>query len=173
MSIRTKWILTLGILLILVVGIAVYYTQQQGRHDKLSEDFSAAQQTLIMNSQQKGLLQNQLDVANLAYAEARAVFPDSSRSMDVEQALFGLAAETGVKINTLSCSAATAAQSGGYQVFAVSLGVEGRIEALLRFTAVLGYWLPSADIASVSLNTQDGGSAVLSMSLKVNALEAG
>ncbi len=54
MSIRTKWILTLGILLILVVGIAVYYTQQQGRHDKLSEDLSAAQQTLIMNSQQKG-----------------------------------------------------------------------------------------------------------------------
>jgi hypothetical protein len=173
MSIRTKWILTLGILVILLVGIAVYYTRQQDRHDELSEDLDQAQQTLIMNSQQKGLLQYQLDLANLAYAEGLAVFPDAGQSMDVEQALYGAAAESGVEITTLSCSAPAAAQAGGYQVFAISLGVDGQVEALLRFTAVLGYWLPSADIASVSINTQDGGSGTLSMSLKVYALEAG
>ncbi|MBM4444451.1 MAG: hypothetical protein FJ020_03990 [Chloroflexi bacterium] len=173
MSITTKWILTLVILVILLVGIAVYYTRQQDRHDKLSEDLDKAQQTLIANSQQKGLLQYQLDLANLAYAEGLAVFPDASQSMDMEQALYGAAAESGVEITTLSCSSPTAAQAGGYQVFAVSLGVDGQVEALLRFTAVLGYWLPSADIASVSMNTLDGGSGTLSMSLKVYALEAG
>ncbi len=140
----------------------------------MSQDLDSVQQTLIMNSQQKELLQYQLDVANLAYAEGLAAFPDSGQSMDVEEALFGAAAESGVEITTLSCSAPTAAQgTDGYQIFAVSLGVEGQVEALLRFTAVLGYWLPSADIASVSLNSQDDGSGVLSMSLKVYALEAG
>jgi hypothetical protein len=169
---KTKWILTLGILVILLVGIAVYYTRQQDRHDRLSEDLNTVQQTLIMNSQQKDLLQYQLEVANLAYADKTAVFPDSSQSMDVQEALLGAADEAGVEITLLGCPPAVMEAQGdtSYQVFLVSLGVEGEVEGLLRFVAVLGYWVPSADVASVSLNAYDDGSGILSMSLMVYAL---
>ena len=169
---KTKWILTLGILVILLVGIAVYYARQQDRHDRLSEELNTAQQTLIMNSQQKDVLEFQLDVASATYADKVTVFPDSSQSMDVQEALLGAADETGVEITTLSCPPAVTEKQGdtSYQVFVVSLGVEGEVDALLRFVAVLGYWVPSADIASVSLNAYDDGGGILSMNMKVYAL---
>jgi len=169
---KTKWILTLGILVILLVGIAVYYSSQQDRHDRLSGDLDTAQQTLIINGQQKDLLEFQLDAANAAYADKVAVFPDSSQSMDVQEKLLGAADEAGVEITTLGCPPAVTETQGstGYQVFLVSLGVEGEVDALLRFVAVLGYWVPSADITSVSLNAYDDGGGILSMNLKVYAL---
>ena len=169
---KTKWILTLSILVILLVGIAVYYSGQQDRHDRLSEDLGTAQQTLIINSQQKDLLEFQLDVANAAYADKIAVFPDSSQSMDVQEKLLGAADEAGVEITTLGCPPAVTEAQGNtsYQVFMVSLGVEGEVDALLRFVAVLGYWVPSADIESVSLSSYDDGGGIMSMNLKVYAL---
>lgn len=173
MSIRTKWILTLSILVILLVGIVVYYTREQDRHDRLTKDLSEAQQTLIMNSQQKDLLQYQLALANLDYAESLAAFPDPSESMVIQQALLGAADEAGVAVASITTSDPREEQVAGrtYQVFSVQVSALGPMENVLRFVGVLGYWLPTASVESAGATLDDSGNAALTMSVQVYAFQ--
>jgi Tfp pilus assembly protein PilO len=175
MSIRTKWILTLSVLVILLVGIAVYYSRQQDRHDKLADNLDKVQNTLITNSQRKAILQGQLDLANLAYTDGLAVFPDSSQSMEIQQALLGAADEAGVVVASISTGEPKVEQVAGrsYQVFSVQVSAQGRMEDVLRFVGVLGYWLPTSAIDSTGVTMNEGGQAALTMSLQVYASQTG
>lgn len=173
MSIRTKWILTLGILVVLLVGIAVYYSREQAKHDRLSDDLGEAQLTLIENSQKKDLLQNQLALANVAYSESLAAFPDPSESMEIQQDLLGAADEAGVAVASITTSDPREEQVAGrsYQVFSVQVSALGSMENVLRFMGVLGYWLPTATVESTGVTLDDGGNAALTMSLQVYAFQ--
>ena len=166
--------MTLGILLILLAAAVILYVGQQARHNQLSSDLSDAQNSLITNSQNKDQLESQLREVTLTLSEAQAKFPTSDQSMTLQEALFGAADGAGVEISVLSCPPATAETQGSitYQVFAVTVSVQGDMDSLLRFVGTLGYWLPSASIESVSMNIPSGDQPTLTMSLKVYSLGA-
>ena len=167
-----KWILTLLILGILLVGTAYFYIGQQRSNSDLSGELSQAQQDLIVNSALKDQYQSSLRQSGLALSASKALFFTSSRSMAVEEALFGAADEVGVVITTVSCAAPRAEVQGQttYQVFSVGVNASGEVEKLRAFVGVLGDWLPSAKIISANVASAEEGSASLNLTLTVYAL---
>jgi len=166
--------MTLGILLILLVAAVILYVGQQTKHNQLSGDLSSAQDNLIANSRDKDQLESRLREVNLALSEAEAQFTTSDQSMTLEKNLFAAADGAGVEITTLTCPPAKPEMQDTitYQVFIVTVGVQGEMGSLLRFAGTLGSWLPSASIESMAVNTSSEGNETLSMNLKVYALGA-
>ena len=171
---RTKWILTLGILAVLIIGAGVYYGLQARDNGKLEDDLQTAQSKFLQNSVFKEQGVAEIAEADLDSFQLGLFFPRSNESMEIEEALFGAAAEAQVAISVVSCSDPNPQTVGstGYRVFAVSTAVRGTPEGLLRFVGVLGYWLPSADIVTVGLNMPAQGESTLSLSISVYTLAA-
>ena len=158
----TKWILTILILGVGVVLVVVFYAREQTRNSDLKEEVDNASTTLVQNSLARRDAENRLAMANLNLAELSVLFPSAKQSMDVEDALFSAAADSGVAISTISCPVprSVKAGAGSYQAFAVSVAVRGDREACLRLVGRLGFWLPTASIESLSVG-EDGASLSL------------
>ena len=170
----TKWVMILGIMLILLVATAIIYMGRQVKHNQLSSDLSSAQENLIANNREKDQLESSLREVKLALPALVAQFPTSDQSMTLQEALFAWADEAGVKITTVGCPPAKPETQGiiTYQVFTVTVGAEGERESLLGSVETLGYWLPSAGVESESVSTPSEGNATLNLTLKVYALGA-
>ena len=162
----TKWILTILILGVGVVLVVVFYAQEQTRYSDLKKEVDDASTILVQNSLRRRAAEDRLAMASLNLAELSAQFPSAKQSMDVEDALFSAAADSGVAISTISCPVprSVKAGAGSYQAFAVSVAVRGDREACLRLVGRLGFWLPTASIQSVAVN--EGG---MSLTLQVYA----
>ncbi len=162
----TKWILTILILGVGVVLVVVLYAQEQTRNSDLKQEVNDASTALIQNSLTRRDAENRLAVANLSLAELATQFPSARQSMDVEDALFSAAADSGVAIANINCPEprSVEANKSTYQAFKVSVSLTGDTESFLRFVGRLGYWLPSANIESVSLSGDS-----MSLSLQVYA----
>lgn len=155
----TKWILTILILGVGVVLVVVLYAQEQTRNSDLKDEVGTASSTLIENSLKKKAAESRLVVANLSLAELATQFPSAKQSMDVEDALFSAAADSGVTLVSISCPEPRDQTVGksSYQAFGASVSLTGDTESFLRFVGRLGYWLPSADIESVSVSGDSMG----------------
>lgn len=166
LSPMTKWILTILILGVGVVLVVVLYAQEQSRNTDLKDEVSRASSTLVENSLKKKAAESRLVVANLTMAELATQFPSAKQSMDVEDALFSAAADSGVNVVSISCPEPRAQTVGKstYQAFGASVSLTGDTEGFLRFVGRLGYWLPSATIESVSLSGDS-----MSLSLQIYA----
>jgi Tfp pilus assembly protein PilO len=153
LSPMTKWILTILILGFGVVLVVVFYAQEQTRNSDLKNEVGTASTTLVENSLKRKVSENRLAVANLSLAELATQFPSAKQSMDVEDALFSAAADSGVAITSINCPEprAETVNKSSYQAFGVSVSLTGDTEHFLRFVGRLGYWLPSASIESVSV----------------------
>jgi hypothetical protein len=171
LSATTKWILTILILGVGVVLVVVLYAQQQTRNNQLKSDINTADTILISNGAQKTTLQNRLLQANLDLTEVLTQFPSSTQSMDVEEALYAVAADAGVEMTSINCPAPveTDVQGTKYQVFSITVSLTGQTDNLLRFVGVLGSRLPSASVESLLLGAGDQEST-LSLVMKVYAL---
>ncbi|MBN2099087.1 MAG: hypothetical protein JW753_05760 [Dehalococcoidia bacterium] len=157
----TKWILTILILGVGVVLVLVLYAQQQTRNSDLKEEVNQASSALVENSLQRRASEEKLAVANLTLAELAVQFPSAKQSMDVEDALFSAAADSGLTVVSINCPEprAETVNKSTYQAFKVTVSVEGSTEDFLRFVGRLGYWLPSASIEAVTVS--DGLTVVL------------
>ena len=162
----TKWILTILILGVGVVLVVVFYVREQTRNSDLKEEVGNASTTLVQNSLVRRDSENRLAAANLSLAELAVQFPSAKQSMDVEEALFSAAADSGVAIASISCPESRSVVVGerSYLAFKASVSVTGDREYCLRFVGRLGYWLPSASIQSVSVSAED-----MSLTLNVYA----
>jgi hypothetical protein len=118
---------------------------------------------LITNSQQKDQLESQLRGVTLTLSEAKAQFPTSDQSMTLQEALFGAADGAGVDITTLSCPPAKPETQGTitYQVFMVTVGIQGQMESLLRFVGTLGLVLHFFDSGGVEGREEFGGGGLV------------
>ena len=163
-----KWILTLLILGVLLLGTVYFYVGQQRKNSDLNDELSQAQQDLIINSALKDQYQSSLRQSSLSLSASKALFFTSSQSMAVEEALFGAADEVGVVIETVSCAAPKAETT--FQVFSVGVNASGEVEKLLDFVGVRGDWLPSAKIISASVAIDEEGTSSLNLTLAVYAL---
>jgi Tfp pilus assembly protein PilO len=162
-----KWIVTIVILGIGVVLVVFLYAQEQSRNSQLKDQVNAASGTLVQNGLNKQGLEKRLIAANLGLVDLSAQFPSEKQSMDVEEALFSAAADSGVTVTNIGCPDPRGQQVGSntYKAFAASVDVTGTTEDLLRFVGRLGFWLPSAGIDSVSM-----GEGNMTVTLTVYAL---
>ena len=162
----TKWILTILILGVGVVLVVVLYAQEQSRNSDLKDEVNDASTILVEKSLERRALENRLAVANLTMAELATQFPSAKQSMDVEDALFNAAADSGLAITSVNCSepGSETVNKSTFQAFGVTVSFTGDTEGFLRLVGRLGYWLPSASIESVSLNFES-----MTLSLQVYA----
>jgi hypothetical protein len=161
-----KWIATIVILGVGVVLVVFLYAQEQSRNSDLKDQVNAASGILVQNGLKKQDLEKRLVVANLGVAELAAQFPSEKQSMDVEEALFSAAADSGVSITNINCPEPKALQVGSnsYKAYPATVSLTGDTQSLLRFVGRLGFWLPSAGIDSVSM-----GEEGMTVALKVYA----
>ena len=158
----TKWILTLVILGAGIALMVFFYTQEQSRNHQLQDQVDTAAATLVQNNLTMRDLEGKLAEAKLNLAEMQGQVPESVQTMTVEEKLYRAAADAGVEVTSVSMSDARNVKDTSYQAFGVSLSVIGGTENQLRFSGVLGHWLPTADILSASMSGE-GMSLVLNV----------
>lgn len=168
----TRWILTILVVGIGVVLVVVFYAQEQARNTRLKDEVSTVQRLLISNSLKKADLEARLVQANLSLAEARTRFPSIWQSMDVQEALYKAAADAGVGIVNIDCSPPASERVGGQEfgVLKTNVSVIGGSDQVLRFAGVLGYWLPSSTMETVSMG-REGEEISLVLTIKVYTTE--
>jgi hypothetical protein len=154
LSPMTKWILTVLILGVGVVLVVVFYAQEQTRNSDLKDEVDGASTTLVKNSLMRRDAENRLALANLTLADLATQFPSAKQSMDVEDALFSAAADSGLAILTVNCPEpqAVTVNNSTLRAFRVAVSLVGDADSFLTFVGRLGYWLPSASIESVSVS---------------------
>ncbi len=163
----TKWVLTILILGVGIIAAAYLYNQEQARNSQLQDQVDRAGADLVQNSLQRQDLSNKLAVANLALAEKKIQVPPSGQTMTVEEALCSAASEAGVELLTINCPEPQAETVNGvnYDVFNMTISLQGGPANLLYFTGHLGYWLPTSSMQSISL-----GENGMNVTAKVYAL---
>ena len=163
----TKWILTILILGVAVVLVVVFYAQEQARNSDLKKEVGTVSTALVQKSLERKALEGRLAVANLSMAELATQFPSAEQSMDVEDALFSAAADSGLTIASLNCPEPReqkVSTTSSYLAFEISVSLTGDADSFLRFVGRVGYWLPSASIESVSISGES-----MSLTMKVYA----
>lgn len=173
----TRWILTIGILAILLVGLGVNYTRQKTEQSELTANIAQAQQDFIRYTTQYSDQQKDLE-ARLSKVNPRLValqdeFESPTESIEISTALFEAADSASVTITGLSSSTPASEEINGigFRVFSLGITAEGEVVALLNFMANLGSRFPNSSISSASISVSQGTGS-LNLSLKIYAYEA-
>ena len=163
-----RWILTIGILAILLVGLGVNYARQIAEQSRLSADIAQAQQDFIKYAGQKEDLEARLSEANSRIASVQNEFRQYTESIEINETLFGAAEDANVTITRLSSSLPEKEElnSIAYQVFSLSITAEGEVVDLLRFMQKLSDRFPSSSTNSVGITVSEGKSS-LSLGIKI------
>lgn len=150
-----RWILTIGILAILLVSVGVVYNRQKVENTQLKSDIAQAQQQLNYNTAQKRELETRLSQASSQLSSYQTNFQKPTECIEIEEALFDTADAANVHISSLSSSgpASGKVQGVNYKVFSLSLSVQGsNMAALLNFMSKLSETFPNSSISSVSIS---------------------
>lgn len=161
------WIVAIAVVVILVITVGVLYNQQRSENVQLKSDVASAQLQLNYNTAQKKDLETRLSQANSEVSTYYAKFPKRTQSVEIEEGLFATADAANVHISSLSCSgpSGTAINGINYEVFSLSLSVQGsNMAALLNFMGKLNERFPNSSIGSVSIG-DSGKTLSLSMSI--------
>ena len=105
----TRWILTIGILAILLIGMGVMYGRQTAEQKELSANIAQAKQNLLKYTiqyptEEKKDLETRLSEARFRIADAEGEFPKPVESIEINTALFEAAEDANVTITKLSSS---------------------------------------------------------------------
>jgi len=171
----TRWILTIGILAILLVGLGVNYSRQKTEQSELTANIAQAQQELIRlieYTKQRNDLETRLSQANSRLASVKEEFHKPTQSVEISDVLFQAANDANVTITGLSSSTPASEKINDidFRVFSLSISAEGEVKALLNFMANLGNRFPNSSINSASISVSQGTGS-LSLSLKIYAYE--
>jgi len=173
----TRWILTVGILAILLTGLGITYARQMAEQRELNVNTAQARQDFIKyTTQRKELekgLETRLEQAKSSIASLQDEFRQYTESIGINRALFEAADNTNVTITKLSSSPPEEEELNGitYQVFTLSLSAEGKVVDLLNFIRKLSDKFPSSNINSIGITVSDEEGS-LSLSLKIYTYEA-
>jgi hypothetical protein len=172
----TRWILVIGIFAILLITAGVAYSRQQTEQTRLSISIAQTQQALAKSAgkytAQKKDLEARLSQAKSQIAAVKQEFRKPTESIEIDQALFGIADDANVTITSLTTSIPKDEELNGitYKVFSsVSITAEGEVVALLTFSKKVSNEFPAATIESASIKV--GGTNTLSLRLKIYAYE--
>ncbi len=180
LSKTTRWILTIGILAILLASLGIIYARQTTELRELNTSVAQAHQDFIKyTTQRKELeegLETKLGQTKSSIASLQDEFGQYTESIEINKALFETADEVNVTITELSSSPPKEEKLNGitYQVFTLRLAVEGKVVPLpdfIRFIMKLSDKFPSSDINSVKVTASDEEGS-LDLSMKIYTYEA-
>lgn len=179
----TRWILTIGIFVILLVSAGVIYSRQEAEQNQLSLDIAQAQQDFPKYSEEKKDLEMRLSQANSRLVSVQNEFRQYTESIEINEALFEAADEANVTITRLSSSPPADEELNGftYRVFSLSITAEGEVlPELLIFNRQLSQRFSAATIESVKINVPEAGEEgtsegkpTITLQVKVYAYEVG
>jgi len=176
-----RWILTIGILVILLGGLGLNYARQKTEQSELNANIAQAQQDFIkytMEHQaqqytaQKEDLQTRLNQANSRIASAQSALRQYTESIEINDALFEAADEANVTITSLTSSSPKVEElnSIACQAFTLSITAKGEVVALLNFVDKVSQRFSTSDINSVEIDVLEKPTIVLG--LKIYAYES-
>ena len=184
----TRWILTIGILAILLASLAVVYVRQTKELRDLNAGITQAQQNFDTYTAQQKDLEAKLNQVKSSVPALPGEFKSSLESIEISDALLEVADEAMVTITELSASLPDNEELNGitYQVVYIELTAEGKMVSTLNFVQKLGDRFPSSEIEQVEIKVTEGGEeeeeeeageeakeekASISLSLKIYAYE--
>jgi len=176
----TRWILTIGILAILLASLAVVYVRQTKELRDLNAGITQAQQNFDTYTAQQKDLEAKLNQVKSSVPALPGEFKSSLESIEISDALLEVADEAMVTITELSASLPDNEELNGitYQVVYIELTAEGKMVSTLNFVQKLGDRFPSSEIEQVEIKvTETEGEETaeekssISLSLKIYAYE--
>jgi len=182
-----RWILTIGILAILLGGIGVNYGRQIAEQRRLNADTAQAQQDFRKYDKyaaeyaaEREELETRLSQANSRITSPQSKFRQYTESIEIDEALFQAAEDANVTITRLSSSLPEDEELNGitYRIFTLSITAEGEVVALLNFSNKVSAGVSTATIESVKINVpevEEGESEEkpsITLGLKIYAYES-
>lgn len=193
----TRWILTIGILAVLLGGLGIYYLRQQTEQSALRAGLTQAQQNLIKYTSkytaqefeaQKKDLETRIDKASSNLAALQGEFESLLESIEINESLYATANQANVTITNLSSSLPeedqiTVPGDGEStedteqepiiipcRIFALRVAAEGEVVALLNFLDKLNQLFTTSVIDSVTIDVREEvteGEAIATMHLEL------
>jgi hypothetical protein len=167
LSKTAQWILTLGILVALLVGVVTVYGKQRAAQSDLNSELTRANQNFVQYTAQKGELQGRLSKANSDLSQLNEKFHLLTESVEITGAIFKAADDSNVDIGRIVSSPPANGGAGVYDVFSLSINANGGVVALLKFCGKLSETFPDSVINNVVINAGAGGAATITLALTV------
>jgi len=161
-----RWILTIGILVILLGGLGLNYARQKTEQGELNASIAQAQQDFIKYTRehpeqqytaQKEDLQTRLNQANSRIAALQGEFESPTESIEINDALFEAADEANVTITKLTSSSPKEEDIKGitYHAFTLSITAKGEVVALLNLVDKVSQRFSTSEISSVKIDVPE------------------
>ena len=172
LSKTAQWILTLGILVALLVGVVTVYGKQRATQGGLNSVLTQLNQNFVKYTAQKGELQGRLNKAQSDLSKLNEKFHLLTESVEITRAIFEAADDSNVDIVKIGSSLpAMGGEAGVYDVFSLTINAKGGVVALLKFCGKLSETFPDSVINNVVINVGEGEEATISVALTVYCYE--
>jgi hypothetical protein len=167
-----QWILTLGILVALLVGVVIVYGKQRATQGDLNSELTQLSQNFVQYTAQKGELQGRLSKAQSDLSNLKKDFRQSTQSVEITGAIFEAADDSNVVIGKIvSSPPAKGGEAGVYDVFSLTIDANGGVVALLKFCGKLSETFPDSVINNVRIIVGGGEEFTITLDLTVYCYE--
>ncbi len=191
----TRWILTIGIVAILLVGLGVIYSRHKVEQSELAANIAQARQDFTKYTTQKKDLEASLSKAKSRIATAEGKFHKSIESIEITTVLFEAADDANVTITELTSSlpeeevirteevkGSSKEEGVTFRVFSIKVTAEGEVVALLNFSRKVSENFDDYSIESVEIEVpqveeegegggEEPGKPSITLSFKIYAYE--
>src|SRR4030042_129652 len=170
MKIGRKALLVLGAVVIVaaIAVVGVLYSRQAGDRADLNDRLDRAQTLLPGLTASKNNLEDQLTSVQSSLETSAAKFPESVQSIEYGEYLFEIAADSNVKLDSLTFPKPAAATVGGVacSVVSLTLPVSGKLEHIIKFIDTIRSddRFASTNVKSVNINI-GGSKAIITMDI--------
>jgi len=158
LSKTAQWILSLGILVALLVGVVTVYGAQRAAQGNLQSELTQLNENFVKYTAQRGELQGRLNKAQSDLSKLDEKFQLPTESVEITEAVFEAADDSNVDIIKISSSlpkVGKATETVAYDSFEITIEAEGMVVALLNFSEKLSETFPDSVIESVSIDVPE------------------
>lgn len=177
LSKTAQWILSLGIVVALLVGVVTVWGKQRAVQGDLNSELTQLYQNFVKYTAQKGELQGRLSKAQSDLSKLDENFQLPTQSVEITEAIFKAADDSNADIVKISSSLPKVGKAAGggtvaYDSFGISIQAEGTVVQLLKLCEKLSGAFPNSVINNVVIDVgEEKGEAKITLSLTVYCYE--
>ncbi len=177
LSKTAQWILSLGILVALLVGMMSVYGSQRAEQGDLQSELTQLNENFVKYTTQKGELQGRLNKAQSDLSKLDEKFQLPTESVEITEAIFEAADDSNADIVKISSSLpkkgkATGEGTVAYDSFGITIETEGTVVELLKLCEKLSEVFTNGVMNNVMIDVgEEAGEAKITLSLTVYCYE--